>query len=198
MIVIPPSADPELIAKAREALRQKMEEMNAKPGAQATRAVKPPPSAAAAAAAPAPAAQPSPATAQLAAAPAAAAGFQAAPPSGDAESIAKARENLRQKMDAMEAQKPVSASAPASAASAAPAAATMPAQTQPQGVASKAEVKSKKAAKAPQAFPVIQGPPSSVPADKQQQLAELLRKYKAEEISPEEYHLQRAKLVGAQ
>jgi uncharacterized protein YnzC (UPF0291/DUF896 family) len=35
-----------------------------------------------------------------------------------------------------------------------------------------------------------------VSADKTQRLAELLRKYKAEEITPEEYHQQRAKILS--
>ena len=45
-------------------------------------------------------------------------------------------------------------------------------------------------------FPPIQGPPPSISAEKQQKLAELLRKYRAEEITPEEYHLQRAKIIS--
>jgi len=52
------------------------------------------------------------------------------------------------------------------------------------------------AVKGAPAFPPIQGPPPSIPADKQQRLTELLRKYKAEEITPEEYHVQRAKIMG--
>ena len=53
-----------------------------------------------------------------------------------------------------------------------------------------------KVAKGQQPFPPIPGPGTAVSADKQQRLAELLRKYKADEISPEEYHQQRAKVMS--
>ena len=51
-------------------------------------------------------------------------------------------------------------------------------------------------AKGAQAFPPLQGPAPAISADKEQRLQELLRKYKAEEISPEEYHQQRAKVLA--
>ena len=65
-------------------------------------------------------------------------------------------------------------------------------------VEQKAEESSKKPASvsAAETLTPIQAPPSSIPADKQQRLAELLGKYKAEEITPEEYHQQRAKILS--
>ena len=122
-----------------------------------------------------------------------------APPPADSESIAKAREALRQKMKELDAQPPASTNAPASAAA-------KPAPTKPKPTATKPEAKPapvvEKAPKKPAAvksapaFPAIQGPASPVSGDKQQRLTELLRKYKADELTPEEYHLQRAKVMS--
>ena len=42
----------------------------------------------------------------------------------------------------------------------------------------------------------IPGPPSSIPASKEAQLAELLKKYQADAISPEQYHTERAKILA--
>jgi hypothetical protein len=123
----------------------------------------------------------------------------AVPTPVDEASIAKAREALRQKMQQLEAQPP----APVGAAAFAPAVAK-PGQAKPQEMAIKPEAKPT-AVQAPKkpagmkgalAFPPIQGPPPSISADKQQRLAELLRKYRAEEITPEEYHQQRAKVLS--
>ena len=231
---MPPAADPEVIAKAREALRQKMSELEAKPASQPAPAAKPAPAAAppvvtpappaqpppavaqpvpaptpppvaqplpavaqpapAPAPVPPPAAQPAPAVAQPAPAPAVQATPQpalVAPTPVDEATIAKAREALRQKMQQLEAQPPASTVA-------------KPGEAQPQVTAIKPGAKptAEKAPKKPAsmkgalAFPPIQGPPPSISADKQQRLAELLRKYKAEEITPEEYHQQRAKIMS--
>ena len=46
------------------------------------------------------------------------------------------------------------------------------------------------------AFPPLAAPPSAVSADKDQRLQELLRKYRADQITPEEYHQQRAKILA--
>jgi len=42
----------------------------------------------------------------------------------------------------------------------------------------------------------IEGPPLPLSADKQQRLAELLQKYKADQITPEQYHTERAKILA--
>jgi hypothetical protein len=51
-------------------------------------------------------------------------------------------------------------------------------------------------AKGAPAFQPIAGPPVNLSADQQQRLAELLRKYQADEITPEQYHTERMKIVG--
>ena len=101
----------------------------------------------------------------------------AAPPPVDAETIAKARAALEAKMKALETQPPAPVSAPPPA----------PTEKAPPKV---------KPVQTPQPFPPIQGPPPAVSGSKEQRLKELLRKYKADEITPEEYHQQRAKILS--
>lgn len=50
--------------------------------------------------------------------------------------------------------------------------------------------------KTAQAFPPIQGPDLPISAAKQQRLSELLSKYRADQITPEQYHVQRAKILA--
>jgi hypothetical protein len=45
-------------------------------------------------------------------------------------------------------------------------------------------------------FPPLKAPPSSLAGDKEQRLQDLLRKYRADQITPEEYHQQRAKILA--
>jgi hypothetical protein len=45
-------------------------------------------------------------------------------------------------------------------------------------------------------IPPIQGPPVTISAAKQQELAALLARYKADKITPEEYHTERAKILA--
>jgi uncharacterized protein YnzC (UPF0291/DUF896 family) len=42
----------------------------------------------------------------------------------------------------------------------------------------------------------MQPPPPTISADKQTRLTELLQKYKAEQLTPEEYHQQRVKILA--
>lgn len=51
-------------------------------------------------------------------------------------------------------------------------------------------------AKAASEFPPIPAPASPLPAAKQQKLQELLAKYKADQITPEEYHRQRSTILN--
>jgi hypothetical protein len=53
-----------------------------------------------------------------------------------------------------------------------------------------------KVIKGQQPLTPIEGPPPSVTADKEQRLQELSAKYKADQITPEEYHQQRAKILA--
>ena len=235
VLVAPPPVDSDAIAKAREAMRQKLAEMETQSApaaaipAQPVPAVQPMPAAVAPAPAPAPmvpappvVAQPEPAPTPAPAptvqappivvqpAPVPAPAVQpapqaplAAPTPVDSETIAKAREALRQKMKELEAQppaeavtliRPVTKTAPE----------TKPIATQSQGSPVQPEAKPmaekppKKAGKVTgaSAFPPLAAPPPSVSADKDQRLQELLRKYRADQITPEEYHQQRAKILG--
>jgi hypothetical protein len=52
-----------------------------------------------------------------------------------------------------------------------------------------------KPAKGETTFPQLQAPPLPVSGDKQQRLAELLKRYKADEITPEQYHTERSKIL---
>jgi hypothetical protein len=50
--------------------------------------------------------------------------------------------------------------------------------------------------KKPAAFKPIERPPLPISADKAQRLTELLRKYKADDITPEQYQKERAKILA--
>jgi hypothetical protein len=102
----------------------------------------------------------------------------AAPPPVDSDSIAKARDALRKKMAELETQPPAEA----------PAVAATP--------VTEAPAKKTKTLKGTPAFPPLQGPAPAVSAGKQERLAELLRKYRADQVTPEEYHVQRAKILA--
>jgi hypothetical protein len=119
----------------------------------------------------------------------------------DSDKIAKAREAVRQKMKELETQPPAEPPAVAPAA-AKPAPAAKPVSAKPKEPIVKPESKpvaekpAKQNVKGTAAFPQIQGPPPSVSSDKEQRLQELLRKYKADQVTPEEYHQQRAKILA--
>jgi hypothetical protein len=100
-----------------------------------------------------------------------------APTPANPETLAKAQAALEQKMKELDAQPPVVTAAPGPA----------PAQT---------PTTKPKTLKGPLAFPPLQGPPPAVAADKGQRLQELLRKYRADQVTPEEYHQQRAKILA--
>jgi hypothetical protein len=143
-------------------------------------------------------------------------------PRADSEAIAKAREALREKLKELEAQQ----SAPSAAApppprvvttppsEPPPAAAPVASSSEPNPALSPAEQKKQDAAAAraqkeaqrradkapaynrPIRFQPIDAPPVPFSADKQTRLAELLRKYQADELTPEQYHEARAKIVA--
>ncbi len=50
--------------------------------------------------------------------------------------------------------------------------------------------------KGPPVFKPLEAPPLPISAEKQQKLSDLLRKYKMDEITPEQYHEQRAKILA--
>jgi hypothetical protein len=144
--------------------------------------------------APPPAAQPPPTVAQPA---------PAVSPPVNQESIDKARETLHQHMAELENQPPTATTAPILSPKMADSQpGQKPVEAKAQDTASKPEVqpKAQKALKPPAkgapAFTPIQVPPPAISADKEARLAELLRKYKADQITPEEYHQQRAKILS--
>ena len=199
------AADTDTENKLREAMRQKMSELQTQPTPQPAPVVKPlpaatqpmpapPPAVVQPVPAPAPAAQPPPAAAQPA---------PAVPPPVNQESIDKARETLHQQMKELETQPPAATIAPIPSPKMADSTpGQKPVEAKPQETASKPEVqpKAQKALKPPAkgapALTPIQVPPPAISADKEARLAELLRKYKADQITPEEYHQQRAKVLS--
>jgi len=63
--------------------------------------------------------------------------------------------------------------------------------------AAQAERRAKRGANMdPAAFQPIQSPALPISGDKQQRLADLLQKYRADQITPEQYHQERAKILG--
>ena len=233
--------DTEAQAKAREALRKKMAELDGQPATPAPPAAPAPAAPAKPAKAPkaTPPPQPTPPP-QAVAAPVAAAPVAAAPAAGTAtpEQIERLRESTRQKIAELNAQ---GKSAPASVATPPPAAvaATPPAapdapappaksaaeiRAEEKAAAAEAKrlaeedkarqkaeaeaAKAKEAAEAKAAaaqaksapkgptFDPIPAPPSNLAESKETRLADLLKKYKAEEITPEQYHTERAKILA--
>jgi len=170
--VLPPAADPAVIEKAREALRKSIE--------------------------------PS---------------FGIVPPVGDPAIIEKAREALRQKLSEPEAAGMEAAKAAeraradqakaeaakareeAAGAKAAEKAMAQPARGRGEAVKAGADMlglkeAEKKQAKTRAVFPPMAAPSSPLSASKEARLAELLRQYKADEITPAQYHAERAKIIA--
>lgn len=173
--------DTEAQIRARAALQQKLNELQMQPQ---------------------PAAISAPAAAPAArAVPSAPAAVAAAPAAADPDSVAKAREAVRQKMAELE-QTP--AAQPAAAPAAAPAKrGTKPPRTEKQTehalaqpVAAPAAPGKSTSAQAAPSLPQIEGPAAAIATSKQQRLDELLNRYRADQITPEEYHQQRAAILA--
>ena len=187
----PSRVDDEATVRAREAMRQKLRELDTQqiPGS-----------------APTPSAQVAPRQTPPPTAPAAVPMTAAAGQAGDDEATARAREAMRQKLRELDTpQFPGPASAPSAQATAddeasARARAALrqkmveldaqpppPSQAwpgdKPVSAASRADLKP------------LPAPPSPFSGPKEARLADLLRQYKADEISPEQYHKQRAKIL---
>jgi len=119
-------------------------------------------------------------------------------PAADADAVAKAREALRAKMQQAEHQfTPVvtatrPASQPAQPYVSAPS--TRPV-VEPAPVP---QVQSPKQPKMAKEFRPLEGPALPFSADKSQRLADLLQKYKADQITPAEYQAERAKILAGQ
>jgi len=199
VLVMPTPADEAALEKAREALRQKMNDLNAggqpvvAPVAPAPAPVAPTPAPvtpapapvtpAPAPVAPAPAVvaapTPAPAVVETAAGP-----TMVLPPSADPAAIEKAREAMRQQIG----QLPPEPAAPA----------VQPGAPAPQIYVAKPAPAAKPSA-APKGMPVfepLQGPPVTISAEKQALLSALLQRYRADEITPDQYHAERAKILA--
>ncbi len=140
------------------------------------------------------------------------------------EETARQREALRQKLAELSAQEKAGQPAPAPATTApvvkspkgkstdvikaeqtAAAAEAKAREADQKAAAAEAEARNAKRGKAkpgavtkvtPAVFAPLEAPPSAVPASKEAKLVELLRKYKADDITPEEYHKERAKILA--
>ena len=178
-------------AKLREAMREKLAETKgaqsapakAAPAAPAKPAPKPAPAKPAPAPAPVkPAAKPAPAAP---ATPPAAPAAKAAPAAstaavelGDSADDAALREAMRSRME----EQPTVTAAPTAKAPAAP--------------AEKAPQSAKATPAKSGAFQPLEAPASPLTGTKEERLKQLLDQYKADQITPEEYHTQRAKIVA--
>ncbi len=115
------------------------------------------------------------------------------PPGADEKSIAKARDAMRTKMQDVAAQPLPDTDQAIAEAKAREKAAQTEAEERAQTRKTRVTGFSKNLN-----FPALEGPPLPISPEKQQQLAELLRRYKADQISPEEYHAERAKILSGQ
>jgi len=214
-VVAAPPADSEAVAKARDALHKKMDELQGQPVPD-TKAANPPivvkprrP----ARVAPAPEFHTPPAKAPATPA------FTAPPPLRVPTAPVVVPETPAPVTPAPAVAQPQTPPPVASAPVVVQPQITSPAPVQPQVVAQpqatspsddrwEAEQAAQKQAKQPKApkkpnlkpattaFRPIEGPPPNISADKQQRLAELLRRYQADEINPAQYHEERAKILA--
>jgi hypothetical protein len=191
--------DTETEAQLREALRQKLSEITNQPVATVA-APAPAPAPAPAVTAPAAPTAPPPAVrpvavpatepvARVAAAPTAA----PAPAWADDPETAKLREALRQRLD----QEVVNPTPPAPVVAVAPEPAAAPIKPTPEQPApAKPAPAASTAGTKPSAYPPLTPPELPISASKQERLQELLKQYKADQITPAEYHAQRAKIIA--
>jgi len=222
--------DTEAQARMREAMRQKMQELNA-PATPAPAPVATPPKAATTVAPkPTPAPAPRPVKTPTIVVPIPVEASAPAPavtaPVVDANAE-RLREAMRQRMEALNAPQTPATSviAPVAAVPVAPQAAPksegtfseVPGATEtaetarlreamrvklattptPPAAQPAATAKATASVVAPAPLADLPAPASPFAGSKQQQLAELLSRYKADIITPQEYHLQRAKIIAA-
>jgi hypothetical protein len=181
-MAVPQQADPASIAKAREAMYQKMNEISTQmPPSSATGATfAPPPAATSQEPSPKiipPPAESGPAVSSL--------GEKGA----DAAAIAKAREAMHQKMAELPGELWDTSSADTPNVAKARAAMYDKMQQLPPETASTQA--------GGMQFPALQGPDVLISGEKVQRLHALLQQYKADQITPEQYQSERAKILAA-
>lgn len=125
-----------------------------------------------------------------------AAGFQDVPQAGGDANVEKAIQALRQKTQELEQQERERQQALSR-----PQPKPQPAMTQtPPDQGSKPEPKPAQARSGNQAqegWTPLQGPPTGLPAEKEEKLRVLLEDYRADRLTPAQYHAERAKILAA-
>jgi hypothetical protein len=182
LIAAPPASKPDVIEQARRATRAKVAELNGQPQA-ATPVFQPTQET------PAPATQP------------AATAVKPTGPSKEEIRAAKEREAAekkaaQQKAEMEKAAAKKAAADKAAADKAAAQQAKMAADQEKAAAAKAAKMKNEKHEAAPVTFTPMTAPPSSLPPTKDQRLQTLLDQYKADKLTAEEYHDQRAKIIA--
>jgi len=172
------SADPDAIAKAREAVRQHIQENTPPPAAPVPM---PAPAPSAAAAAPAPVAPSAPTNVKV------------VPPlepqpAAESDSITKAREAVRERIGENNNVGPK-----ADAESIAKARESVRQRMQNM---SYAEAASRPGNSTSMNFMPLEGPPLPISSEKHEKLNELLQRYKADQVTPEQYQTERAKILA--
>jgi len=190
-VVIPPPVESEAIAKQREAVRKKMEELQGHPSEEI--AVRPP-------SRPANASRPKPLTPVEGTQPATPIAKETVKPAPRFEEVP-----LQPSTTPVQTPAPVPAPTFKQAEHATTAAPNSEADAQraAQGQAYDAPPMEKKSKKRPNkmtptspTFPDLPGPELTISADKHQRLQELLRRYQADEVTPAQYHEERAKILA--
>jgi FKBP-type peptidyl-prolyl cis-trans isomerase (trigger factor) len=117
------------------------------------------------------------------------------PPPTEGQAYSKALEALRQKMSDLQAQEITQPEPPSTAQAEENA---IIARTEARKEAEQAADTQAKArqAQAAAGFKPLEAPASPISASKEARLAELLTQYKADQITPEQYHTQRAKILA--
>lgn len=194
------AADSDAQAKAREAMRQKVTELGGQTPAAPAKVATPAPKEATKAVVDTRKEVKEPAKTSPTPTPV------AAPSASDSEAIAKAREATRQKVQQLEGERaatpvaqpkaqkaPKATSAPKEEAKAASATAKVAVQSKPAEPAK--EVKKKSGETPGTELQPLERTPLPISQEKQDRLAELLKRYKADELTPEQYHAERAKIL---
>ena len=179
IMVAPNASSPDLIEQARQATRAKMAELQSQQNNAAAQ----------------PVFQPVPTTATKAAPPVVTAGKPAQPSKAEIQA-AKERDAAAAKAAQQKADQEKAAAKKAAAQQAKIAADQEKAEAAKAAKTSTKPAKVEKIEAAPATFTPLTAPASSLPASKEQRLQALLDQYKADKITAEEYHDQRAKIIA--
>jgi len=203
-VVTTPPVDSEAVARAREAVRKKMQELQVQPVPE-TRTPAPP-----VVVKPPHTSQPPPQTTST---PTPSAVVRTAPPPAPAPptvtptspspQVAPPPVTPAPQPVVHQPEVPPPAPAPTPAPAAAPSSTSTDRQTAEQAAQNQAKTKPATTKAPPKTttapahpFRPIEGPPLNISAEKQQRLAELLRRYQADEVTPAQYHQERAKILA--